>query len=327
MPMNLKLLKILWSTFFDRVGHYDHRLCNVAGDRLWFIPMYHRILKHDETDPFDFGLGVNQRHFDEHLAFFRERFHVCTVQEGLAISEDGRWPDRPLLSITFDDGYLDNIELALPLLEKHGCPATFFICTSPILEGYPFWWDLVMASATERNGAHWQSLLASLNIRSEKNAKIELQKALGYLWSLSYADILAHIDVDRAYKEGLDRLCPKRMQKHHVKRLADQGMEVAAHTHHHPNLTKELDEMIHHEIVYSKALLEDWTGHSIKGFAAPHGFVDDRVKRLCSEQGMVYAASTDPGANQLLNPYHLARFGIADAALATLKRSLTSTIA
>ena len=200
--MNLKMLKVLWSAFFDGVGHYDRQLREAAGDRLWFIPMYHRILRHDEIDPFDFGLGVNQRYFDEHLAFFRERFHVCTVQEGLAISKDGRWPDRPLLSITFDDGYLDNIELALPLLEKHGCSATFFICTGPISENHPFWWDLVMASAARRDGVHWRSLVESIDIKPGRDAKSELQQVLGHLWSLSYTDILLHIDVELARKEG-----------------------------------------------------------------------------------------------------------------------------
>ena len=115
-------------------------------------------------------------------------------------------------------------------------------------------------------------------------------------------------------KRGLDQLCPKRMQRHHVKDLTDRGMEVAAHTHRHPNLTKESEEAVHREIGRSKSLLEDWTGHPVTGFAAPHGFVDDRVKRHCSEQGFTYAASTDPGANQMLKPYHLGRFGIANAA-------------
>lgn len=324
--MDLKLPKILWSTFFDRIGHYDRRLRDIADNRAWFIPMYHRILGDDEVDSFDFGLGVSRRHFDEHLAFFRERFHVCTVQEGLRIHRRGDWPDRPLLSITFDDGYRDNIDLALPLLEQHSCLATFFICTGPLVENHPFWWDLVIASASKRTGAHWQSLLAGLGMAAEHHAGTELRAVLQRLWSLSYGDIQPLIDVDQAIKDGLDRLCPARMQKHHIKGLADRHMEVAAHTHHHPNLTKESDVVIEDEILRSKTLLEDWTGRPVKGFATPHGFVNERVKAICSRHGMAYIASTDRGTNQDLERYHLARFGVADAALATLKRSLTSSI-
>ncbi|MGI9491098.1 MAG: polysaccharide deacetylase family protein, partial [Geminicoccaceae bacterium] len=299
-------LKILWSAFFDRIGHYDRRLNSGADQRLWFIPMYHRILRDDEADLFDFGLGVKKRYFDEHLAFFRERFHVCTVQEGMRIQADGDWPDRPLLSITFDDGYLDNIDLALPLLKQHGCLATFFICTGPITEDLPFWWDLAIASAAKRNGAHWQSLLTTLGLTPERDVKAELQKVLERLWDLDYEKITSLLDVDLALKEGLHQHCPPRMQKHHVKALADQQMEIAAHTHHHPNLTKESEPVIEEEIVRSRTMLEDWTGQSINGFATPRGLVDDRVKAICSKQEMSYIASTDRGANHDLKPYHLA---------------------
>ncbi len=324
--LDLTPLKVLWSTFFDRVGHYDRRLGKAADQRLWFIPMYHRILRHEEADLFDFGLGVSKRHFDQHLAFFREHFHICAVQEALRIQSEEDWPDRPLLSITFDDGYLDNIDLALPLLQKHDCPATFFICTGPIVESHPFWWDLAIASATRRSGPHWQSLLTSLGVGPKRSAKAELYKVLERLWNLAYSDIEPIIDIDLAIREGLDQLCPERMQKHNVKVLSDQQMEIAAHTHHHPNLTKESELVIEDEIIRSRTLLQDWTGQPINGFATPRGLVDDRVKTICAKQDIAYVASTDCGANCDLNPYHLARFGVADEGVATLKRSLTKQL-
>ena len=43
--------------------------------------------------------------------------------------------------ITFDDGYLDNLEVAKPLLEKHGLPCLFFIATGYIGKVREFWWD------------------------------------------------------------------------------------------------------------------------------------------------------------------------------------------
>lgn len=324
--MDMKSLKVVWSDFFDRIGEYDRRLRKVTHDPLWFIPLYHRILRDDESDPFDLGLGVSRRHFDEHLAFYRENFHVCTVREGLQICKRGEWPDRPLLSVTFDDGYLDNIDLALPLLQQHDCKATFFICTGPILEDHPFWWDLVIASATKRTGSHWQSLQTALGAKDEQKTVSELQNILTQLWGLSYDRIRPLIDLNRARQEGLDQLCPAVMQKHHVKYLTECDMEVAAHTHRHPNLTRETDIAIEDEVTRSKKLLEDWTGRSVQGFATPHGFVNERVKAICIKQDIGYIASTDRGANRSLLPYHLARFGVANAALPTLKRSLTNSI-
>ena len=320
----MRALKVLWSTFFDQIGHYDRRLRDISGQRLWLIPMYHRILRDGEMEPFNLGLGVSERHFAEHLAFFRRQFHVCTVLEGLQIQESGDWPDKPLLSITFDDGYLDNIELALPLLQHHDCRATFFICTGPILEDHPFWWDVVIASAENQDGGHWRSLLKALEIASGQSAKTELRKVLGRLWDLDYRSIEPLISFDEAMRQGLDQRCPPRMSKCHVNALANEEMEIAAHTHHHPNLTRESVSDIEDEIVRSRSLLEAWTGQAISGFASPRGLVDERVKAVCAKQGIAYLASTDRGANRRLTQNHLHRFGIADAGLSTLKRSLAA---
>lgn len=324
--MSVQALKTAWSFAFDRIGHYDRRLHAVSQTRRWFIPMYHRILRNDEADPFDFGLGVSERYFDQHLAFFRIHFHVCTVAEGLAIHQSGDWPDRPLLSITFDDGYLDNHQRALPLLQQHGCNATFFISTGAIIDAYPFWWDLVMASALSPSGPHWQALLASLDMTSGRSVTQNLCEVLAHLWNQPYQQILAVIDLDLARRQGLDQRCPARMSTHQVKELSDHGMEVAAHTHHHPNLTKETDQRIEDELVRSKALIETWTEKPVIGFAPPHGFVDDRVKSCCADHGIAYIASTDRGSNPLLEPNHLERFGIANAGVPTLKRSLVNAI-
>ncbi len=321
--MNLQPLKTAWSACFDGLGVYDRRLRRAGAEHLWFIPFYHRILDDDEQEPFDFGLGVSRRRFDQQLAFFRERFHVCTVREALEIQEQSDRPDRPLLSITFDDGYLDNIELALPSLHRHGCPATFFLCTGPIEGELPFWWDLVIAMAGRREEPAWRELLEKLGVATDSaNPKGELQTVLGRLWQMPFADIKTFLDYEACLDMPASGDCPPRMDKSHLKDLLDHGMEIAAHTHHHPNLTKETDDTIRSEIVQSRSRLEAWTGETVTGFATPHGFVDDRVKRICVEEGMAYIASTDSGANRQLAPYHLARFGAADTSLSHLKRTL-----
>jgi hypothetical protein len=50
------------------------------------------------------------------------------ARRAVAALRQGSLPPRSL-SITFDDGYRDNAEVALPLLARYGIPATFFIST------------------------------------------------------------------------------------------------------------------------------------------------------------------------------------------------------
>lgn len=320
--MNLTPLKVLWSVTFDRLGVYDRHLRYADDEILWFVPFYHRILRDDERDPFELGLGVQCTRFEKQLAFYRERFHVCTVQDALEILAGDTRPERPLLSITFDDGYLDNVELGLPLLRRHGCPATFFLCTGPIEDGRPFWWDVVIVMA-QRGGAPWENLLRKLDLPADRSAAASgPSQALDRLWQLPFdqiSDILGDDMIDGEAR-GVD--CPPRMTREHVELLMSSGMDIAAHTHNHSNLTKETDASAREEIVRSKSNLEAWTGRPVTGFATPHGFVDDRIKQYCAEEGIAYIASCDRGVNRGRTHFYLTRIGAPNTHVAHLKRSL-----
>jgi peptidoglycan/xylan/chitin deacetylase (PgdA/CDA1 family) len=63
--------------------------------------------------------------FDHHVAWLSNHCELVRLSE-LPVARTGT---RPLVSITFDDGYADNHELALPILAKHGAVATFFVTT------------------------------------------------------------------------------------------------------------------------------------------------------------------------------------------------------
>ncbi len=320
--MDLTPLKTAWSGFFDQLGVYDRRLARAADRQAWLIPYYHRVL--DDGEPNPLGLGVSKHCFSEQVAFFRRRFHVCTVRDALRLLESGERLDRPLLSITFDDGYLDNVELALPILERHGCAATFFLCTGPLLDDRPFWWDLVIAMSSKPGTRAWQALSARFGADSVPKPKA-LEHVLDRLWQLDYEEISGLLNLDDGNPE-FDHLCPPRMRPDQAKLLIDHGMEVGAHTHNHQNLTKETEATIRDELAQSRAHLEDWTGEAIDGFAAPHGFFDARVKRIAEEDGFRYIASTDRGANQTLDPFHLTRFGLGTTTLPHIKRTLSQVV-
>jgi peptidoglycan/xylan/chitin deacetylase (PgdA/CDA1 family) len=71
--------------------------------------------------------------FSDHLAWLREH-SVCVPFSQLLTARQRVGDGLPLVSITFDDGYADNHEYALPLLAKHRIQATFFL-TAGFLDG------------------------------------------------------------------------------------------------------------------------------------------------------------------------------------------------
>ena len=88
------------------------------------ILMYHRI---NDTDEFD-QLSVGPDNFAAHMCWLSENYTVLSLPEITRKIQTGSIENK-LIALTFDDGYLDNLENALPVLEKYNIPATIYITT------------------------------------------------------------------------------------------------------------------------------------------------------------------------------------------------------
>ena len=105
------------------------------------ILMYHRVLP--EADPLR-PWELDAKQFRKHMAWISDVFKVIPLSEAVEQLKTGTL-ERRSLSITFDDGYLDNATEALPILKEFGFHATFF-CTSAWLNGGLMWNDQVIES-------------------------------------------------------------------------------------------------------------------------------------------------------------------------------------
>ncbi len=99
---------------------------------------YHRIGHTANTPFFRDAISATPADFDRQLAFLARHADVIGGDELPHVLRTGR--GRHVM-ITFDDGYLDNYDLAFPLLARHGLPATFFICTGLLDTRGLAWWD------------------------------------------------------------------------------------------------------------------------------------------------------------------------------------------
>jgi peptidoglycan/xylan/chitin deacetylase (PgdA/CDA1 family) len=99
------------------------------------ITAFHRVNDHLPPD----SLTCRSEMFEQFCRYFKDNFRVVPLAEQIEGFKTGRNMGGTL-SITFDDGYLDNYEVAAPILEKLGLPATFFITSDFIAsERVPFW--------------------------------------------------------------------------------------------------------------------------------------------------------------------------------------------
>ncbi len=148
------------------------------------IVAFHRI---NDDLPED-GLTAGSAKFQAFCEFFRTQFEVIPLAEQVAACNAAKGMGGTL-SITFDDGYRDNFEVAAPILRKLGLPATFFITTGFIgtrtvapwdrdLVRPPGWmdWDQVRSLASQgfEIGCHTDSHL-DLGTADEQTARAELE--------------------------------------------------------------------------------------------------------------------------------------------------------
>src|SRR5690242_16458040 len=93
---------------------------------------FHRFARPDGDEPFDDGVvDVTVEDFDRQLAFLKRNFSVVGIDELCAFARGVPLPPNPV-AITFDDGYVDAYEYALPILKKRECKAIFFVPTQVI---------------------------------------------------------------------------------------------------------------------------------------------------------------------------------------------------
>jgi peptidoglycan/xylan/chitin deacetylase (PgdA/CDA1 family) len=253
-----------------------------TGRRL--ILLYHRIAS-TEHDPF--ALSVGPRQFQDHLDILRRHCQVVTLDELL----DTRTADRSVrASVTFDDGYVDNLRTALPILQQAGIPATFFICTGCLGDVRGFWWDRVataIAAADSEAPAFELTKDAALagDLSSPDARRLTTLTIAGRLQGMypSQRDRLVEEleAVLLARTRGSREPCPV-LDEAGVRELGSQALaQLGAHTHGHPKLSVLTREEQLAELSRSAALLQKITGTRPRFVAYPYGGAQDYNEDSC----------------------------------------------
>jgi peptidoglycan/xylan/chitin deacetylase (PgdA/CDA1 family) len=100
------------------------------------VVTFHRVNDWMQED----GMTCSSAKFEAFCDFFREHFRVVPLSEQVVACREGRGMGGTL-SITFDDGYRDNFDVAAPTLRRLGLPAAFFVATGFIGTEYAPPWD------------------------------------------------------------------------------------------------------------------------------------------------------------------------------------------
>lgn len=231
------------------------------------ILIYHRVLP--KADPL-FPAEVDAARFDQQLRFLKQAFNIIPLRQAVEGLRSGALPPRAAC-ITFDDGYADNADIALPILKRHGVRATFFVATG-FLNGGRMWNDTVIELIRR---APDRIDLDALGLgRFKLDTLPNRRAAIGTLLNaLKYRPIEAR----QAQVDRMGALIGARapddlmMSDDQVRLLHRAGMEIGGHTVNHPIVARMDSAAARTEIADGKARLEQIIGEPIRTFAYPNG--------------------------------------------------------
>lgn len=102
------------------------------------ILAYHRIANVSE-DPSQLCVSIEK--FSKHMEYAKKKFKIIKLSD-LVYAIKNKENLKNTLVVTFDDGYFDNLENALPILKQFQIPATVFVTAGKIGDNTAFSWDL-----------------------------------------------------------------------------------------------------------------------------------------------------------------------------------------
>ncbi len=158
------------------------------------VLFYHRV-----ADSLPNPWSMSCRKFQQQVDFCRDRFDLISLAELQRRSRMGA-SDRPSVTFTFDDGYAENCQFAIPLLIRHQIPCTYFVSLDHVLRARPFDHDL------ERGVALAVNTIDELKSMADGGIEIGLHTRDHFDFSRPVTSRQIHEQITKAAAELADRI-------------------------------------------------------------------------------------------------------------------------
>jgi peptidoglycan/xylan/chitin deacetylase (PgdA/CDA1 family) len=284
------------------------------------ILLYHRVAIAGD-DPFQLCVSPNQ--FLTQMRYVREQCYPMTLQTLVRAASSGVLPERAV-AVTFDDGYLDNLTDASPVLLECGIPATFFV-TSDGLEGRnEFWWDTLTRLVFEARAV---PALIELHVDSLKPVRVPMSSTSREAGLRALHDALRRLPY-HSLTEGLRQIqeqlsssctqprCRPMLSGELLELSAKPDHEIGVHTNHHLTLPCQPEAVQQQEMEDCARKLEDLLGKRPQSIAYPFGEADGSTAALARNLGFTAGVVvSERGVMNGSDPLRLPRIDVGSSEL------------
>jgi peptidoglycan/xylan/chitin deacetylase (PgdA/CDA1 family) len=290
---------------------------------LLLVLNYHRI-GNPEEDPFDPGVfSATGDRLNEQISYLKRHVSLVTLQEAQAFVHGTlreRTP-RCRVLITFDDGYLDNYQVAFPILRSHGVQGVFFLATSMVGSCSVPWWDhiafLMKTARKRRFSLHYPADLAVDLVEDGMTKSLRSVLSLFKRPGNGDAERFIRELKEEAQGDDLPGTLRRFLNWDEAREMIAGGMAIGSHTHSHTVLSQLGPEQQREELSRSRAQLRERLGSEIDALAYPVGGASsfsEQTQQLAKEAGYLAAFSFHGGTNLpgMTRPYDIKRVGVGD---------------
>ena len=298
----------------------------VPKRQVLMILNYHRIGTADDT-AYDSGVfSCTKQEFEWQIAYLKRFYRMATLEQIMQMLE-GAALLEPAVLITFDDGYVDNHQVAFPILRHHGVQAVFFVPTAFVGTGRLPWGD-VIAYIVKRSRKVRISLRHPEPIVFDL-AKEGIDRCIMQILRLhkqpSMQDQNGFIDeLEEACESSRPHDTRRFLNWDEAREMQQAGMAFGSHTHTHEILSELPRERQLEELVVSREILQHELRSSVETLAYPIGkpttFSEDTVAAL-RQAGYRAAFSHYGGFNRpgMMQQFNICRFAIDGQSEARLR--------
>ena len=264
------------------IGRLVALLLRLSARPVGVALMYHAVAERGGDPDRELVPPHSRALFEAQLRHLRGAYRLVPASRLLDEVAHRRRGQRIPVAITFDDDLACHRAVSVPVLERLGVPATFFLSGASLDGPYSFWWERLQRAVAKNDGA-----VPALD--GVAPARLERADPSGIHATAAAVQGLAPERRD-AVAEGLLAVAgpdpaDAGMRADDVRALAAAGCEVSFHTRRHHALTGLDDDALAQAMREGRDTLADISGQPVEVISYPHGRADARVADAAAGAG------------------------------------------